>query len=413
MLFQVDDSSAWGCVVNHRRIRHSGWQEQVVAKASFLEYDRDRLLLRCPERHDQMRKATTRRLDDARCAAGGLGNGAGGHNTWMARLANIWTGHLIEGAFANLHIVEVALVDLYADEDIRARAPGVLARMRVCLPPTDQRRLQAEALFAGEADSAPPGTVPSLNGGHGIVPRTMRRQQSVAVTNGASHEFCRRRAALREAMKVSYEAADERHARVRRLRNVLFVAALVLSALVGAVCLVGFWNHTAIPLCFSPEGGDSVCPSTPGGTPDTGDVSIVALMGVLGGAMSATFAIQRLGSTSTPYAIPVTLSFLKLPAGALSAIGGLVLIHGQFVPGLSDLDSQGQILAYAIVLGVAQQLVTRSVDKKAEDVLAAVPNKGRTATDVQPPAADPSDGGGDAWAVRKTEWWRSDSTSTV
>jgi hypothetical protein len=76
-------------------------------------------------------------------------------------------------------------------------------------------------------------------------------------------------------------------------------------------------------------------------------------MGMLGGAMSATFAIQKLRSTPTPIPIDlqVSLAFLKLPAGALTAIGGLVLIHGQFIPGLSDLDSQGQILAYAIVLG--------------------------------------------------------------
>jgi hypothetical protein len=49
----------------------------------------------------------------------------------------------------------------------------------------------------------------------------------------------------------------------------------------------------------------------------------------------------------------------------------------------SSLDSQGQILAYAIVLGVAQQLVTRFVDQKAQDVLAAVPSKGRRPTSAQ------------------------------
>jgi hypothetical protein len=102
-------------------------------------------------------------------------------------------------------------------------------------------------------------------------------------------------------------------------------------------------------------------------------------MGMLGGAMSATFAIQKLRITPTPIPmdLQVSLAFLKLPAGALTAIGGLVLIHGEFIPGLTDLDSQGQIRAYAIVLGVAQQLVTRFVDQKAEDVLAAVPTKGR------------------------------------
>jgi hypothetical protein len=108
-------------------------------------------------------------------------------------------------------------------------------------------------------------------------------------------------------------------------------------------------------------------------------------MGILGGAMSATFAIQRLRTTPAPISkdLKVSLAFLKLPAGALTAIGGLILIHGEFIPGLTDLDSQGQILAYAIVLGVAQQLVTRFVDQKAEDVLAAVPSKGRRPMDAQ------------------------------
>jgi hypothetical protein len=71
----------------------------------------------------------------------------------------------------------------------------------------------------------------------------------------------------------------------------------------------------------------------------------------------------------------VGLAFFKLPAGALTAIAGLVLIKGDFVPGFSQLDSQGQILAYAIAFGVAQHLVTRFVDQRADDVLSNLPTK--------------------------------------
>jgi hypothetical protein len=109
-------------------------------------------------------------------------------------------------------------------------------------------------------------------------------------------------------------------------------------------------------------------------------------MGLLGGALSATFTIQKLRGTSTPYGVPVALAILKLPAGALTAITGLVLLYGKFIPGLSELDSQGQILAYAIVLGIAQHLVTRFVDQKAEAVLGSVPSKERSSTSTQPPA---------------------------
>jgi len=57
--------------------------------------------------------------------------------------------------------------------------------------------------------------------------------------------------------------------------------------------------------------------------------------------------------TAAPYSVPVGLAFFKLPAGALTAIAGLVLIKGDFVPGFSQLDSQGQILAYAGLLNPA------------------------------------------------------------
>src|SRR5215207_1085357 len=110
-------------------------------------------------------------------------------------------------------------------------------------------------------------------------------------------------------MKVSYEAADEQHARVRSLRNTLIIAAALLTALVGLVCLVGLSFPDAIPLCFQP----SACPSTVGPVPQPGDIPIVALMGMLGGAMSATFAIQKLRTTPTPIPndLQVSLAFLK------------------------------------------------------------------------------------------------------
>ena len=119
-----------------------------------------------------------------------------------------------------------------------------------------------------------------------------------------------------------------------------------------------------------------VCPTSElADTPRGGDVAVIALMGVLGAALSATLAVQKLRGTAAPYSVPVGLAFFKLPAGALTAIAGLVLIKGDFVPGFSQLDSQGQILAYAIAFGVAQHLVTRFVDQRADDVLSNLPTK--------------------------------------
>ena len=70
--------------------------------------------------------------------------------------------------------------------------------------------------------------------------------------------------------------------------------------------------------------------------------------------------------TATPYSLPIALAVLKVPTGALTAVLGLVLMRGEFIPGLSALDSSGQILAWAAVFGAAQQLVTRMVDRQAQ-----------------------------------------------
>jgi hypothetical protein len=98
----------------------------------------------------------------------------------------------------------------------------------------------------------------------------------------------------------------------------------------------------------------------------------VMLVGLAGAAVTGAAALRRMRGTSTPYAVPMTLLVLKLPTGALTAFLGLILLQGEFVPGLSALDSSGQILAWALVFGAAQQLVTGLVDKKAQSVLDSV-----------------------------------------
>jgi hypothetical protein len=312
------------------------------------------------------------------------------------RLANSWTGASVEGAFVNLHAAEVVLVNLYNLQDIDSRAPDVLARMKTCMATDDQRRTDAEKLFGAQANGAASASGATARqrrrNGHGNGHHLPLGRFAHRGGNGdGSDALARRRAGLRDAMRVSYDAADELHTRVRSFRNVLIVSAVVLSVLVLAVCAVGILWPRAIPLCFQPSFTASgapaqpvtveqiqsfACPSSTGrSVPRSGDVPIVALMGLLGGALSATFGIQKLRGTSTPYAIPVALSSMKLPAGALTAIVGLILIHGEFVPGLSELDSQGQILAYAVLLGVAQHLFTRFVDRKAETVLNSLPSK--------------------------------------
>jgi hypothetical protein len=409
---------AWGRVMRlpRRRIRRKRWQEAVIAKANLLEhegkllYQQDQSRSPDPDKDQAVRDAVLtamkKHLQDARMAAGEAGkDGKVGEDQQSPRSRShrpLPVGARCDGAFVNLHAAQVLLVNLYTEEEIKANIPAVLERLQKCLPDTDQRRLQAEKQFSSEVNSTGNRLAgkPRRNGRNNV-----RQLIPVARNHRANHgcsadTLAQRRAVLRDAMQVGYEAQDELYARVRDFRNILFTGTALLTLLVIAVCIVGALRPATIPLCFQPSstagasqpsttGPQSfVCPSTTGYTarPKGGDVSIVALMGLLGGALSAIFTIQKLRGTSTPYGVPVALSILKLPAGALTGITGLVLLYGNFVPGLSELDSQGQILAYAIVLGIAQHLVTRFVDQKAEAVLGSVPSKEHSSTSAQPPA---------------------------
>jgi hypothetical protein len=358
----------------HYFTRRSRWRELVYAKAIALEYELDRLAARAADLDvsdgvaefvvEPVRRSVMKHLAVARSAAAPRHRGVG--PIW--RLVAGGEGAATDAAFTNLHAAKVALVDLYGCEDIEAAAPGVLARLRSSKSPDDDRLKSVESIFG----IAPEATAP-VRHRSGPPPVVARRPEAGRERRARVRG---RRDALREAMQVSYEAADELHSQARGFRNVLIIATGVLTLLIVAVCLFGTLRPSAIPLCFEPSPGKVACPSSSAATgPSSFDVVIVALMGFLGGALSVTFTIQRLRGTSAPYDIPLALTINKLPNGALTSIIGLVLIKGDFIPGLSNLDNQGQILAYAILLGFAQHLATRFIDQKAEEVINSVPKK--------------------------------------
>jgi hypothetical protein len=66
----------------------------------------------------------------------------------------------------------------------------------------------------------------------------------------------------------------------------------------------------------------------------------------------------------------------------VTAFLGLLLMRGQFVPGLNALDTTAQILAWALVFGFAQELFTHFVDQQGQTVLNSVraADAGRPAT---------------------------------
>jgi hypothetical protein len=118
------------------------------------------------------------------------------------------------------------------------------------------------------------------------------------------------------------------------------------------------------------------------------DLLVVEFVGLTAAAIAAAAAIKNIRGSSDRYSLPVALALLKLPTGAITAFLGLLLMRGQFVPGLSALDTSAQILAWALVFGYAQQLFTRLVDQQGQTVLNDVP----TAHSPQPSRGRTSEG---------------------
>ncbi|MDW5595084.1 hypothetical protein VSS74_12090 [Conexibacter stalactiti] len=270
---------------------------------------------------------------------------------WMAGI----DGVDVERAYNHIEATETLILRLAPLSYEQAIMPTLVAIVRRHLPAGDERLQQMEELARSRA------------------PFTQADGDMVA-------------AAVRDAGRQ----ARREIARVRSFRNVIGVTTFVLTVLALGVMAVGLSADDAIPLCFVPDDIAVVCPirevTIPGGSSSTaaaqeivlrkatkpGDIPLVQLIGLIAAAVAAAVSLRRIDGTATPFALPVALAVLKLPTGMLTAVLGILLLRGGFVPGLSALDSPAQILAWALVFGYAQQLFTQFVDQQAKSVLADV-----------------------------------------
>ncbi len=282
------------------------------------------------------------------------------------RLTNWWRGTLVETAYRHMHAAEVQLLDLCDGPELQAEIRPAVVRANSVLNREDPRQRTVEEF------------------------REYRTAEQL-------------RPRLRSIMRDSYAALDSRQAQLRSFRNILLLSALSITLLMTVTVVAVSNSPSVLPLCFpravvDADSGSIVttqaglnCPTRSEATaPTGGDVLVVALLGLLGGALAAAVSIRNLKGTTAAYDVPVALAMVKVPLGAFTAVLGLVAIRGDFVPGLSALDSQVQILAYALVLGFAQQLLTRLLDQRAQTLLDAMPSKDTADQVTLSPAARPS-----------------------
>jgi hypothetical protein len=270
---------------------------------------------------------------------------------------------------------QARLVLLWSDEQLRGALPRLLTTIRRYLPDSDGELIAVNRRFppvdprrSYDAKAAREKPAP--------IDRVDRELLSSALTN------------------ANLAAAAERD-RFRRFRNVLLSASVVVLVLIGALCTLGALNPDALPLCFPDpnvaeveadaavvaSAGDAgadgeavvavgqVCP-TGHSMPTGGDVPLVALLGLVGAALTGVRAVTR---TAPPTLRPlggvrILQALFKASIGMLGALLGLMFLRAGVVPGFTSLDTQSEILVYAVVFGAAQDLFTRLVDSRANDL---------------------------------------------
>ena len=302
------------------------------------------------------------------------------------------SGSLRERAMSNLDAAEVHLLNLAPPEYVLGQLPSLLQHTRRHLRPDDPRREELERIARRLGFNDPDH--PHLQAVDPV--RFEERRQIV------DHE----RGQIVTAMRAASSAALREQVRLRSFRNVVVATTVVLTFLAVAMAVLGWFKPTLVPLCFAPEEAGQatvVCAtqqSRPFSTSETPsstsediddriqetanreDILVVELVGLTAAAVAAAGAIRKLRGSSEKYGLLAALAALKLPTGAVTAVLGLLLMRGQFVPGLSALDTSAQILAWALVFGYAQQLFTRLVDQQGQTVLDSVRGANRAPSDA-------------------------------
>jgi len=321
----------------------AAWREHVYSRIIDLDAELDRLEPKPADPSEAEWREAKRRL---RAAAGIVSKQP---TPWGA-----WTGVDVERAWVNVHAVVVTTIRLSDPATVSAKLPDIIANAESVLRPDDPRlkSLQGYASSPRMDDSA---------------------IESIAQSVTAVHS-----------------ATANEHVRARSFRNILLATTFALTVFAAGLGLLGSLSPRNVNLCApqaQPGATTSVaqaqvtCP-TAGSAPSGGDVFFVELMGLLGASLIGSIAIRKMRGTSTPYAVPMSSLLVKLPTGAMTAVGALILLRaGMLGPAVAG-SATPQVLAYALVFGVSQQTFTRLIDQQAQTVLNSISSTDRD------PAAD-------------------------
>jgi hypothetical protein len=168
------------------------------------------------------------------------------------------------------------------------------------------------------------------------------------------------RAKLRDIQQAINNASLSARRAVRSYRNAVIIATGALL-----VAAVGF------PFAAAHIGTGFVVierSSTPSAQSLIVSMATIEVWGVLGGIIAATTSLYRLRASRSPEGLPLAQLMLKVPAGALTALFGVVILQSGILPPLNAVASS-KLAAYAVIFGFAQEAFTHFVDRRASNLL--------------------------------------------
>jgi hypothetical protein len=327
--------------------------------------------------------AVRKELDSARSAASA---------TWpngifkrigyaFAELIRVWTGSEHETAVGALHRAEGLMLMVMSDANLRSEALKVASVFNENddIRPGDPRHNAFEAMFVRIESkvSAPVPASPGPSGaGEGAVgsagpppsPAAPLTQEARRVASGD-------RVMLRELRRSQNEAWEISRSRLRIFRNILSGTIPFLTIVLLIAAVMSWRDPTLVSLRPNPG---------------TSDVALVEFLGAFGGLLSAVATIRSLRNYQRFYGLPLAQTILKLPAGAATALVGIILLqHGLL--GITAVDWE-KVIPYALAFGIAQIAVTKRIDSRATDLLGDANSKslGTSQTALATAASDVS-----------------------
>jgi hypothetical protein len=311
------------------------------------------------------------------------------------------TGGLLMSAYISLHAAETNRVLLLGSDQLAALLPTIRQRAVKYLPAGDPRltafqglpdptepthqalaRVQSklvQAVTAAHASAqaqekaslpAPqvaPATEkpePDANGGPPNGP-TGPDTNLVTLTGMLGRD--QRIAAM--AMGEATRAEDQQQAQVRRFRGVLLGTFLGLLIAVALLAILGSAHPGYFPLCVQKQattGGTTVCP-TGGSNPGRADLAFIMAIGGIGAILAVAANLTSLKPTGVRYSLSVAQGLIKIPFGAITAMLGIIIVSTQSNIGV--LATHAGLISTAVVFGYSQQIFTKLIDKRADDLL--------------------------------------------